>query len=111
MNDKNKEYLVLSERIKEQLEKQNMTQRELADKTGMTEVSISRYVSGQRMPNGVHIVKIAKALNVSCDYLTGLTDNELGSLVSQDNVLELIGRLAHDVLVLPTVKMKGKQDE
>ena len=68
------EYNILSKQIKKQLEKNNMSQRELAEKTGITEVTISRYVSSERVPKATKIVKIAKALNCSCDYLLGLQD-------------------------------------
>ena len=68
------EYNILSKQIKKQLEKNNMSQRELAKKTGITEVTISRYVSSERVPKATEIVKIANALNCSCDYLLGLQD-------------------------------------
>lgn len=66
------EYNILSKRLKELLEKNNMSQRELAEKTDITEVTISRYVSAQRIPKATEIVKIADALNCSCDYLLGI---------------------------------------
>ena len=55
------EYNILSKQIKKQLEKNNMSQRELAEKTGITEVTISRYVSSERVPKATEIVKIANA--------------------------------------------------
>ena len=70
------EYNILSKRLKELLEKNNMSQRELAEKTDITEVTISRYVSAQRIPKATEILKIADALNCSCDYLLGF-QNEL----------------------------------
>ena len=70
------EYTVLGERLKELLEKNNMSQRELAEKIGITEVTISRYISAQRVPKATEILKIADALNCSCDYLLGF-QNEL----------------------------------
>ncbi|NCC42476.1 MAG: XRE family transcriptional regulator [Clostridia bacterium] len=60
---------VTPQRIKEQLIKNCMSQRELADTIGTTEVSISRYVSGERVPKAPLIAKMAKALNCTCDEL------------------------------------------
>ena len=60
---------VFSERLKELLDKRGMSQRELADKIGTTEVSVSRYIKGERTPKGPVITKIAQVLNVSTDYL------------------------------------------
>lgn len=46
-----------------------MTQQDLAKKSGLTEISISRYVNCKRTPNADSIVRIAKALNCTTDYL------------------------------------------
>lgn len=62
---------IFTERLNEMLDKRGMTQRELAEKIGKTEVSVSRYCSGQRVPKGPVIVKMAQALNVKTDYLLG----------------------------------------
>lgn len=56
-------------RLNTTLEEKGMTQRELAEKTGMPEGTISRYCSGKRVPNAMQILTIAKALNVKTDYL------------------------------------------
>ena len=46
-----------------------MTQCELANLIGTTNVTISRYISGDRSPRIEIIVKIAEFFNVSIDYL------------------------------------------
>ena len=66
-----KEYCVFGERLKEILNERGMTQREIAEKAGITEASISRYIAFQRVPKVTHVLKIANALNCSCDYLLG----------------------------------------
>ena len=55
---------VFVDRINKMLERRRMTQRELAEKIGKTEVSVSRYVSGQRVPKATVLLKIAQALDV-----------------------------------------------
>lgn len=62
---------VFTDRLAEMLERRGMTQRELADKIDKTEVSVSRYISGQRVPKATVLLKIAQALNVQADYLIG----------------------------------------
>lgn len=64
--------LGMGDRIKECLDGLGMSQRELAAKCKCTEVTISRYISGDRTPKGPIIVLIAKALGVSCDWLLGM---------------------------------------
>ena len=61
-------------RIASTMNKLGMTQRELAQKCHITEVSMSRYINNSRMPKGPIVVEIAKALNVSADYLLGLEE-------------------------------------
>ena len=51
-----------------------MTQRELAEKIGVTEVTLSRYITGKRTPKGPLIVKIAKALDVPVEDLIDFED-------------------------------------
>lgn len=59
----------LGGRIAELLNQFNMTQRELADKVHVTEVSMSRYIKGDRVPKGPTIANIATALHTTTDYL------------------------------------------
>ena len=61
----------LGGRIAELLEKNGLTQRELAEKVGVTEVSMSRYISNDRTPKGPVIANIATALHTTSDYLLG----------------------------------------
>ncbi len=62
---------ILGERISELLTKNGITQRELADLVGVTEVSMSRYIKGGRVPKGPIIANIALALHTTTDYLLG----------------------------------------
>lgn len=54
--------------IANRLKELDMTQRELAEITGITEVSISRYIKGDREPRGSTLYEIAKALKVDLNY-------------------------------------------
>jgi transcriptional regulator with XRE-family HTH domain len=51
-----------------------MMQKELAEKIGVNEMAISRYIHGSRMVSVSILIDICKALNVSADYLLGLTE-------------------------------------
>ena len=53
----------------------NMSQVDLSNKIGISNVTISRYLSGDRIPRLDVITKIASAFNVSVDYLLGLSDD------------------------------------
>lgn len=62
----------LGSRISELLNKSGMTQRELAEKIGVTAASVHRYINGDRTPEYSTIVKIADILGTTSDYLLGL---------------------------------------
>ena len=59
----------LGRRISDLLNQQGLSQRELAERVGVTEVSMSRYIKGDRVPKGPTIANIATALHTTTDYL------------------------------------------
>lgn len=54
--------------IKMRLKKLGMTQRELADAAGITEITMSRYINGEREPKASTLYRIAKALKTDLNY-------------------------------------------
>lgn len=52
----------------------NMNQKELAIKANITEGSLSRYENDIREPKAAALTQLAEALEVSTDYLLGLSD-------------------------------------
>ncbi len=48
-----------------------MTQSQLAESIGVTRATMSRYISGDRVPNGETVANIATALRTTSDYLLG----------------------------------------
>ncbi len=61
----------LGKRILKLLNNKNLTQKELANMVGTTEVSIGRYINDKREPNATMLSAIASALGVTTDYLLG----------------------------------------
>lgn len=61
--------------LKQTLEERGITQKWLADAACTKEATISRYITGvNKSPNVEILVNISKALNVSADYLLGISD-------------------------------------
>lgn len=58
-----------SENLKAAREAAGLTQKDLAEAAGLTEVSIWNYEAGKHEPQVSSLVKIAKALNLSVDVL------------------------------------------
>ena len=66
-----------SERLLLVLKEKEVTQRDLAEKININETALSRYVNGTRKPRMDILVNIARALNVSVEYLTGKEEGEI----------------------------------
>ena len=58
-----------AERIRLQLHAKRMSQRELADRCGLSQPQLSQYIHGTVIPNGHKIWLIAKALGCTMDDL------------------------------------------
>ena len=71
----------LGERISELLKKYGLSQRELAEIVGVTDVSMSRYIRGDRMPRGPILANIAAALHTTPEYLLNQESEEDPELV------------------------------
>ena len=57
------------EKVKELMNQESITQKQLSELSGITEASISRYLTGERTPRIDIIINFAKALKVDPDYL------------------------------------------
>ena len=53
---------IFSDNLKDLMKEAGMTQRELAEESGLTEASISRYIHKKRMPSVAALASIAYAL-------------------------------------------------
>ena len=63
------EVLMVISNLKKLLKEKNISQKELADKIGLTESAVSRFVKENRIPTGENMLKIANALNVKVEDL------------------------------------------
>ena len=76
------------ENLRAHLSSHGISQKWVAEQMGTTTATVSRYVSGDRVPSLENLVDLAQSLNVSVDYLIGI---ELPAVKS---------RMAPDVAVL-----------
>ncbi len=67
---------LFNKRLKEKrMEAGFSSQEKLADVVGVDRVTINYYEKGSRIPDIATFIKIANALNVSCDYLLGYSNS------------------------------------
>ncbi len=65
---------IFQERIKEQRKLYGLTQRDMAERLGISQPSYIRYENGSSEPSQENLVKIADIFDVSVDYLLGRKD-------------------------------------
>lgn len=76
--------MTFGEKIREERRKQNLTQKELADKIGVTNRVITSYETGKSFPRTRDAYKrIADALGINVNYL--LSDDEAFVLEAKEN--------------------------
>ena len=61
----------IGSRLQKLLYEKNMSQRELSEIIGGMDVTVSRYVRGERVPKADIVTRIAKVLGTTTDYILG----------------------------------------
>lgn len=107
------------ERLREVRLFHQFTQGELAERTGISEKQIRRYEAGESRPSSDHLEALVRALDVSADYLLGLTDDPGLRFVAADYtaierrlILEARRGLTVEALqtLLAVIKTQGSPD-
>lgn len=62
------------ERLKYLRLEKEKSQKEVAHDTGFVQSAIAYWESGQRVPNALAVIALAKYFDVTTDYLLGLED-------------------------------------
>ncbi len=83
--------------LNELLAEKGILQKELAEHIGVTPNTVSYYLSGDRCPDIDKLIEIAKYLNVSTDYLLGLSTSKFID-EKHKGTYELIG-LSDDAII------------
>lgn len=83
------------EKVQKWLEENGITQRELADQVGMTEVAMSRFLRGERLPHAPYMANIASVM-----------EYDLWDLIKDDYEVKSPDRITlKDALEVPVWKM------
>ncbi len=78
------------EKVKDLMNKNDLNQKQLAQRSGITEASVSRYLKGERAARMDIIINFAKALNVTVEYL--LNDDDKTDLSPFDDIATAVAR-------------------
>lgn len=77
---------VYKNRIKVVLAARNITNRVLADKMGVSEMTVSRWVTNKFQPSMSQFVEISKLLNVDIKILIEIDPSEISGAADDDAV-------------------------
>lgn len=61
-------------RILERLDQLGMTDQQFCNMTGLAPGTLNYWKNGQRGPYAVNVVNVARTLDVSCDWLLGVSN-------------------------------------
>jgi transcriptional regulator with XRE-family HTH domain len=67
---------ICADRLRQARERAGVSQRELARRLNVSQQSIAQHERGQRLPRPERLRALAVALQVSCDFLVGLEDDD-----------------------------------
>ena len=92
----------LGQRIRELRSQKGYTQAELAKRVGVGRSTMATYECGKEAPSYAKLIRLARELNVSTDYLLGYdidTQLDLSGIdgENKENVLRLAGMLKEPV--------------
>ncbi len=70
-NKDNPAYKAFAYRFRKAVENSGLQQNQIADLTGMTETTVSRYVNGERIPHPILLAKLCEVLRCDANWLIG----------------------------------------
>ena len=94
---------VFAERLVEARKEKNFNQQELAKKIQIAASTLSAYEMSKKTPNIYAAYKMSKALNVSLDWLCGLSEYKNGNVISLHGIADMTGNDGDSWIVLKDV--------
>lgn len=70
------DYTIFREHLRHLLQTRNLSMKALGEELNVTPATLSRYLSGDRTPDLLYVVKIASYFSVSIDWLLGLNGDK-----------------------------------
>ena len=88
----------IGERISSARIAKNLTQKQLGSLVDVSESTLARFEKGIREPRNSTTIALAQVLNVSCDYLMGLTDvAQPYTVLGEEEIKNDIGKIFESI--------------
>lgn len=101
---------VFKEKLKKSRINAGFSQDDLANAIGVNRATISFYEKGTRKPDIDIFIKIADALNVSCDYLLGYSNSPIREQHETKEITELSDKAIEELQVLAIETNKNTEE-
>ena len=88
---------LIGQRLREVRLQRGLSQQEAASRAGISMNSLYHYEKGNKVPSAVVLARLAEVLDVSADYLLGLTDDP----APKDRKFDLTAYLPNEILLTP----------
>jgi transcriptional regulator with XRE-family HTH domain len=99
---------IFRQRLKTALLERGMTQKELAEKSGLSRAGISQYLSGTYTPTRAAMERLAEALDMSATYLAG----EMPPMEQEDEALPPLADFGmRNMSIAEAAKILGKPQQ
>lgn len=87
---------LMGEKLRMLILERGVSQKELAQKAGVTEAAISHYINGDRSPRGAILLNIANALDTTTDFLLSGSKSEKNN-ISENEIENCYKLLAKNI--------------
>lgn len=89
----------LIKQMKEEMGRQQVSQRVLADKVDLTEATICRYFKGSRVPNIEDFEKMAEVLGMRVELVfpTSTNKSQIGSVIGRRKTMKTISEQVQEI--------------
>jgi len=90
---------LMGEKLRMLILERGVSQKELAQKAGVTEAAISHYINGDRSPRGAILLNIANALGTTTDFLLSGSKSEKNNISKNEieNCYKLLAKNINQV--------------
>jgi len=90
MAGKEEQMIYLGKKIKAAREQIGLTQDKLADLVGVSRAAVARWENGDIEPKLKNLIALTEALNVSSDYLLGISEDLFDGLDLSEKAVEAL---------------------
>ena len=85
------DFSIFQKRLRDIIESHGKMVQEVADDTGISKITLSRYLNNHREPDLKYVVALAQYFNVSIEWMLGLSDSKF-EVLPQDGSYCLLRR-------------------